>query len=147
MSDDAFVSAFERCTLAEEGFRHPDHVRLAWIYLMRMDLLEAIRTYSQGLKRFATTHGAPQKYHETVTWAFMLLINERLQAEEEGDWPAFAARNPDLLVFRDGAFFDYYPPEVLQSEVARKTFVLPHRADGSPLSNRPSPTPDEGPRT
>jgi hypothetical protein len=31
----------------------------------------------------------------------------------------------DLGRCRDGAFFDYYAPEILESEVARRTFVLP----------------------
>ena len=128
LADDAFVTAFENATIADDAFRHADHVRLAWIYLRRLSFLEATRTYRRGLRRFATAHGAPTKYHETVTRAFLILINERLHGADEGrelDWPEFAHQNPDLLKFRDGALFEYYGPEVLESKVAREIFVLP----------------------
>ena len=126
MTDDEFVAAFERGTLAEDGVRHADHVRLAWIYLDRMPLLDAIRVFAAGLRRFASAHGSPDKYHETVTWAFLVLVNERLRDGGAGlTWSEFAARNPDLLRFRDGALFERYDPSILDSDLARKVFVLP----------------------
>ena len=36
MTDDEFAAALEALTLPPSGFRHADHVRLAWIYLKRM---------------------------------------------------------------------------------------------------------------
>ncbi len=126
LSDQAFVSAFERQSLSADMFRHSDHVRLAWIYLRRMPLLDAIRIYEDGLRRFATAHGVPQLYHATVTWAFLFLINERLNDDDEDcSWPEFASRNPDLLRWRDGALFRYYEPDVLTSDLAKRVFVLP----------------------
>ena len=128
MSDDEFLTAFESLALPEDAFRHADHVRLAWIYLRRVPLLDALRVYSEGLRRFTTAHGAPTKYHETVTWAFLILINERLhEMETELTWPEFACRNPDLLRFKDGALFQFYDSDILESEVARNLFVLPKR--------------------
>ncbi|MDX1396855.1 MAG: hypothetical protein R3195_20945 [Gemmatimonadota bacterium] len=126
MTDDEFVAAFEGGMLTEDAFRHADHVRLAWVYLNRMPLLDAIRVYTVGLRRFAEASGAPGKYHETVTWAFLVLVNERLRDGGAGlTWPEFAARNPDLLRFRDGALFERYDPSILDSDLARKVFVLP----------------------
>ena len=40
--------------------------------------LEGIRRFSEGLERFAAASGKPGLYHETITWAFLLLIGERL---------------------------------------------------------------------
>lgn len=126
MTDGELVEAFEGATLPEHAFGHVDHVRLAWIYLGRLPLLDAIRVYSAGLRRFAETKGSPGKYHETVTWAFLVLVNERLQdGGADLTWPEFAARNPDLLRFRDGALFERYDPSILDSDLARKVFVLP----------------------
>jgi len=126
LTDDEFVAAFESLTLEAERFRHPDHVRLAYVYLRQADLLETLRRCADGLRRFAAHHGAAERYHETVTWALVVLIHERLAFESDPvDLPTFAARNPDLVRWRDGAFFDYYAPEILESEVARRTFVLP----------------------
>lgn len=129
LTDDELVAGFESATLSSDAFRHADHVRLAWIYLRRMPLLKAIRTYRDGLRRFATAQGSAARYHETVTWAFLILINERLHAAGAGGkdlaWAEFASRNPDLMRWEDGALFQYYDPDVLKSEVARRIFVLP----------------------
>jgi hypothetical protein len=126
LTDDEFASAFEALTLDPGRFRHGDHVRLAWIYLRRHGLLEAIRRYRDGLVRFAEHHGAAGRYHETVTWAMVVLIHERMAAAPAvDDFGVFTAANPDLMRWRGGAFFDYYGEDVLDSEQARHTFVLP----------------------
>ena len=44
------------------------------------------------------------------------------------DWPAFAARNPDLLAWKPSVLeARYYREETLWSERARRVFVLPDR--------------------
>lgn len=145
LTDDELVGGFEACTLPPDLFAHSDHVRLAFIYLGRYGLLETIRCYREGLRRFAAHHGAAGRYHETVTWALVILIHQRM-AEHRAvvDWPTFAAANPDLTRFRDGAFFDYYGTEVLECETARRTFVLPeptaHRRRGSATARGGSTT-------
>ena len=126
LSDDQLVSRFEALALEPGRFGHRDHVRLAWIYLRRHGLLEAIRRYRDGLVRFAAHHGAAGRYHETVTWAMVVLIHERMAAAPAvDDFGAVAAAHPDLMRWRGGAFFDYYGEDVLDSEQARHTFVLP----------------------
>jgi len=131
LEDDELVHAFETLTLAEGRFRHADHVRLAWIHLTRTSLADALARLSAGLRRVAAAHGAPDRYHETVTWAFVFLIHERMRRDgSEATWAEFAARHPELLRFEGGALFDHYEPSVLDSDEARRTFLLPRR-DGS----------------
>ena len=126
MTDDELVQAFERLTLPADAFRHVDHVRLAFVYLRRHGLIGAISRYTDGLRTFAAHHGAAERYHETVTWASVVLVHERMAERPDLDeWTAFARENPDLLRWHDGAFFDYYPAAVLDSDLARRTFVLP----------------------
>lgn len=126
MADEELLRAFETLALEPAHFGHADHVRVAFSMLREHGLLETLRRYSDGLRRFTARHGVAGKYHETVTWGLVLLIHERLAlADPDVDWRTFAEANPDLLRFRDGAFFDYYGPEILTSEVARRTFVLP----------------------
>ena len=126
ISDDDFIAAFEALTLKAELFRHADHVRLAFVYLQRLDLLDTLRRYADGLRRFAAHHGASDRYHETVTWALVILIHERM-ASYAGplQWPVFAADHSDFLRWKDGVLFDYYGPEILESDLARRTFLLP----------------------
>jgi hypothetical protein len=128
VTDDEFVAAFENCTLRLETFRHADHVRMAFLYLARYPLLEALRCFSASLIRFATAYGKASLYHETITWAYLLLIRERLaRAGQPQTWAEFAGANPDLLDGNESVLKKYYRDETLRSELARSTFLLPDR--------------------
>ena len=128
MTDDEFLRSFEACTLPNSAFHHRDHVRVAWLYLRRSSALEALARFTEGLKRFATANGHPGLYHETITWAFLFLIHERMaQAGEKETWERFAACNPDLLTWKPSILDRYYGKETLGSELARRVFVLPDR--------------------
>ena len=125
MDDRDFLEAFEACTLPPELFSHRSHVRLAWLYLRDGSLLDTLPRYSEGIKRYAGSLGASAKYHETITWAYLFLIHERMQRAAYTTFDDFAAANADLF----GPVLErYYSPETLGSELARTTFVLPDRA-------------------
>jgi hypothetical protein len=135
MRDEDFIAAFENSSLRPEDFHHPDHVRMAFLYLVRFPILEAIQRFSLGLERFATAIGKPNLYHETITWAFLFLIRERLVEQTSGQggrqptWDEFAAANPDLLNRKSIAILsDYYSEATLTSELAKKVFILPNRS-------------------
>lgn len=122
MTDAELVERFERGDV--EQFHHPDHVRVAYAYLRTLPLLDAIARFTAALRRFATAQGKPELYHETITWAFLLIIHERMQGAPV-EWEAFIAANGDLLRWKPSVLDAYYPAEVLQSETARRIFVLP----------------------
>jgi hypothetical protein len=126
------LAAFEACAIRNEDFHHSDHVRLAFLYLCRFEPLEATRRFSEALRNFAAHNGKPERYHETVTWAFLFLIRERmttalLQNGHYPTWEEFAVGNPDLLNWKDNILRKYYSEEVLASDLARTTFLLPDR--------------------
>jgi len=78
------------------------------------------------LRRFAETRGKPQLYHQTITWAYIFLIQERMaRAGRKQSWEEFARDNPDLLVWNDGILTRFYRSETLNSELARTVFLLP----------------------
>jgi len=79
MSDAEFIARFENCTLRGEDFHHRDHVKVVWLYLCDYSVLETLDRFAAGLKRFAAANGKPNLYHETITWAYVFLINERMQ--------------------------------------------------------------------
>ena len=78
MDDESLVRLFEAGEMPPNGFHHPDHVRVAWWYLTQHQLPEALSRFTTALRRFAVAQGKPQLFHETITTAYMLLINERL---------------------------------------------------------------------
>jgi hypothetical protein len=101
---------------------------MAFLYLGRYPLLEAIRQFSCSLARFATAHGKTNLYNQTITWAYLLLIQERLaRTGQPQTWAEFAAGNADLLDWNDNVLKKYYRDETLKSEIARGTFVFPDR--------------------
>ena len=128
MNDSEWMEAFERCTLPNDSFHHADHVRMAFLYLQKYAPLEALRRFSSALARFATAHGRPNLYHETITWAFLLLIRERIaRSNSQQSWAEFSAANPDLLRWDDNVLKKYYLPETLASELAKSVFLFPDK--------------------
>ncbi|HEX9945573.1 MAG TPA: hypothetical protein VGG03_26470 [Thermoanaerobaculia bacterium] len=128
MTDTEFVQRFEDCTLPNSAFHHRDHVRLAWLYLRRYPALEALARFAGGLKRFAAANGRAGLYHETITWAYLFLIHERMAEADAGEtWEEFVAQNADLLAWNPSILDRYYERETLFSERARRIFLLPDR--------------------
>jgi len=126
MTDDELVRAFESTTLPASDFTHDAHVRVAWWYLRTAPFHAALARFATALRAFAAAKGAANKYHETMTVAWMALVAERLDATPELEWRAFAATHPDLFL-RPSLMTRLYSETRLASEQARRTFVLPDR--------------------
>ena len=126
MTDAELIEQLENGTLPKECFHHREHVRAAFLYLTRYLVLEALQAFSKALHKFAEIHGKPMLYHETVTWAYIFLIRERMmRAGKKQSWDEFARSNPDLLTWKDGILTRYYREETLASDLARTVFVFP----------------------
>jgi hypothetical protein len=126
MTDNEFIASIDAKTLPLEAFTHAEHVRLAWLCLRRMALLPAMKEFRRLLVAYATHHGKPNLYHETVTFAYLLLVYERIaRTPHLTTWSAFSTEHADLLSFRNGPLFKLYSPDVLQNATARSHFVLP----------------------
>lgn len=126
MTDQELIEQFEDGTLLIEGFHHREHVRTAFLYLTKYPVLEALQIFSRTLRRFAEVRGKLQLYHQTITWAYIFLIQERMaRAGSKQSWEEFARDNPDLLVWKDGILTRFYRSETLTSELARTVFLLP----------------------
>lgn len=118
------LARFEAGDLDPAGFTHREHVRMGFELARRAPFTEAADRFARALKRMATAAGAPEKYHETITVAFMALIAERVREGEPGqDFGAFAVANPDL--FDRQVLTRWYDPAQLASPAARRAFVLP----------------------
>jgi hypothetical protein len=128
MRDDDFIAQLEACTLPEDSFHHADHLRTAWLYLLRFPAMEAIAKFSEALRRYTAFLGKPGRYHETITWAYLLLLNERMRHSELAtSWEQFTAANSDLFDWKNSILLKYYRPETLRSDLARRVFLMPDR--------------------
>ncbi len=128
MTDEQLLEQFERGTL--EPFHHADHVHVAFAYLKRYPPAEALARFCAGLKHFAALHGKANLYHETITWAYVCLIRQRMADQGTQTWEAFVRANPDLLRWRNGILRRYYRQETLESERAQRMFVFPDKLCG-----------------
>jgi hypothetical protein len=132
MTDNELIERFESCTLPNDSFHHADHVKMAFLYLQKFSPLEALGRFSAALARFAAANGKPYLYHETITWAFLLIIRERIaRADHAQTWVQFAANNADLLRWEENILKKYYRQETLASELARHTFLFPDKLQPS----------------
>jgi hypothetical protein len=126
MTDQELLDRFEDGTLPQECFHHGEHVRTAFLYLSKYPALEALQMFCANLRKFPIALGKTGLYHETITWAYVFLIHERMaSSEKKQTWEEFARNNPDLLQWKNGILTKYYRPETLASHRARSVFVLP----------------------
>lgn len=123
MTGDDDLDAFEAGTLDLCAFSHREHVRMGFELARRAPFTEAAHRFASALRRLTAAAGQPEKYHDTLTVAFMSLIAERLGEAPETDFDAFAEANPDL--FDRAVLLARYTPERLNSPAARRTFLLP----------------------
>jgi hypothetical protein len=126
MTDAEFLAAFEGCTLTREQWTHTAHVRMAWLYLQTNEAFESVFTKTrQNIQRFnRAVVGKPDAYHETITYAFLRFIRDRLQRDASGmPFESFCLRYPDLL--SSAVLARYFSKELLDSSEARHEVVAP----------------------
>lgn len=114
---------FEAGRVEPARFPHREHVRISYELLERHPFPEALLHLARGLRTLAAKAGKPKVYHETITAAFLALIAERRLRGAYRDAEDFVARNPDLL--RKELLTELYEPARLNSDNARRTFLLP----------------------
>lgn len=133
MNDLDFLEALENGSLPESEFTHRNHLRAGWLYLERHPLPEAAMACALAIQKYATGAGAPDKFHLTLTLAFMHIIADLRAVHPADDWEAFLAVCPDLQRDAKALIAQHYSESLLASEQARRTFVPPDR-EPLPLS-------------
>src|SRR3954463_13624550 len=96
ISDAALVEGFERGSL--EQFHHADHVHLSIVYLARYGRDQALERLTAGIRRLAAADGHPEKFHVTMTRAWLDLVYvARAAPPHASDPAALVAACPELL--------------------------------------------------
>jgi hypothetical protein len=126
--DVQFLHSFEQRTLPFGEWTHRAHVRVAWLFLTRFPVDAAIERVRSGIQAYNTAHNVPEAlergYHETITVAFMRLIDARRNHEATAtSFDAFCSAHPDLLDKR--VLLQFYSRERITSAEAKRTFIEP----------------------
>lgn len=103
-------------------FGHREHLHVTWLAVRRYGTAEAVELISDGIRRTARYAGAPQKYHATVSRAWVELVACHAEPGEQ-DFDAFLTRFPDLLDKR--LLTRFYRGSTLASVAARSGWVEP----------------------
>ena len=124
--DDRFRRAFEALEVPPAEFDHAAHVRLAYIYLCEGSIEDAVAKMKTALLAFIAHLGiAPEKYHETITRAWIMAVDHFMRQS-----PACASaadllrRHPQLLDSK--IMLTHYSADLLFSDQARAEFVEPN---------------------
>ncbi len=107
-------------------FGHREHVHLTWLAVRRCGVLEAVGLVSDGIQRTARYAGAPQKYHATISRAWVELVGYHVADSGESDFPTFADHHSALLDKR--LLTRFYRQATLASPRARTGWVEPDLA-------------------
>ena len=121
------IAAMESGEIDPTTFDHEAHVYLGWQYVREYPLTDAISRFTDALRRLTEQLGVPDKYHDTISWFYLLLIAERRDQAEDDSWLAFRRDNSDLFSRENNILDRYYSKELLWSDRARQSFVLPDR--------------------
>jgi hypothetical protein len=104
-------------------FGHREHLRLAWRELREHDREVALARIETAIRHVAEAHGAPGKYHRTMTEAWAALVGHHLAEEPALGFDEFLERFPALL---DGGLLGrHWSAELLATPAARAAWVEP----------------------
>jgi hypothetical protein len=115
---------FETKTLANAAFRHREHVRLTWIYLTQDPPGTVADRLCRALLDLATSHGVGERFHHTLTVAWVRIIAEARRLHPDLTFDELVEACPALL--DKDAPLAYYSREHLFSDAARRTWVDPN---------------------
>jgi hypothetical protein len=123
LSDGELVRKIEDCTLETE-FHHADHIRLAWIYLRTLPETEAADRMASTLKRYSAHKGKPDRYHHTMTLAWVRLVSAARRATPKTEvFGEFVAAQPHLADQK--TLLSHYSQECLDNPAARTGWIEP----------------------
>ena len=105
------------------GFGHREHIELAWTYLVRYGVDDAPDVAGSALRHLAAVHGEADRYHETLTRAWVHLVAVHWTRCDAGSFEEFIEGNAELL--DRGLLGHHFSRELMGSPTARATWVEP----------------------
>jgi hypothetical protein len=125
-AEPTFGSLMAQVMTAAPRFGHRQHVHLTWLAVRSCGTQKAISLVSEGIQQTARYAGAPQKYHATVSRAWVELVGHHVDAHPGADFNAFAEQNSALLDKR--LLSRFYHSTTLAAATARDGWVEPDLA-------------------
>jgi hypothetical protein len=119
----AFEDLLAEVMASADRFGHRQHVHLTWLAVQQDGVDAAVTLVSDGIQRTARYAGAPQKYHATISRAWVQLVGHHVQHHPNDDFATFALTNAALLDKK--LLTRFYRPSTLASAAAKQGWVEP----------------------
>ena len=120
-SQPTFETLMTQVMATAQRFGHREHIHLTWLAVRACGTRKAIALVSEGIQRTVRYAGAPQKYHATVSRAWVELVGHHVDVHPATDFGAFAEQNSALLDKR--LLTRLYSSATLAAEAAREGWV------------------------
>jgi hypothetical protein len=131
MTDEEHLRCFEDRSLPHAQWTHRAHLKVAYLYLLRLPYPEALERLRAGIKAYNAAHGIQDTptggYHETLTQVWLQLVHTTLRQfgpTETAD--AFFDAQTQLGSKRTPLLF--YSRDRLMSAEAKHGFIPPDLA-------------------
>lgn len=123
LDDNCFISQFEDLSLDPDFFDHYGHLRVTWLYLKRSDKATALNKTCLGIKAYAESLDAGDKFNWTLSVAMFHIVAKRVQRKQS--WSDFLADNQDLVEDAQSILTKHYSQGLLYCEMAKKQVLPP----------------------
>ena len=126
---DAFIAAFEGCTLPKAEWTHGAHLLTGACYVHALGEAEGHRAMRLCVSRYNESVGGKNTetsgYHETITVAWIKLLNKLLDRSKPIGRAEFAALAVKHFREQKNIFSRYYDFDLIASKEARRSWVAP----------------------
>ena len=122
----AVAELMQAAMAGADRFGHRQHVLFTWLAVRRYGTSAATGLVCEGIQGVARYAGAPQKYHLTVSRAWVEIIGHHAAHTSTDDFDTFVARNPEL--FDKRLLMRFYRSATLAGAAARSGWVEPDLA-------------------
>jgi len=127
LDDNEFLNQFESLQLDKDYFNHLGHLRIAWIYLGQHPVDQASILVCKGIKAYAESLGAKDKFSLTVTDSLVRIMAKRRGVIEDRSWSRFQRWNQDLTEHALSVLHQYFTPERLAGSTAKVSLLAPDK--------------------
>lgn len=131
MNDEEHLRQFEDQSLPLEHWNHRAHLKVAYLYLLRLSFEEALGRVRAGIRAYNAAHGIVDSptggYHETMTCAWFQLVHTTLRqfgpaASADAFFDAQSQLNGKRVLLL------FYSRDLIMSAPAKASFVAPDLA-------------------
>jgi hypothetical protein len=127
---DAFLSAFETCTLPKSEWTHAAHLLTGACYVHQMGREAALQKMRDRVRSYNESVGGKNTptsgYHETITVMWIRLLDTLRREHPTMDRASFAALAVQRFAGRRDIFREHYDYDLPSSTEARLAWVEPN---------------------